>query len=247
MLRSVLASEGLVGLYAGVSAPLLAVVPAYAVTFWSFDVASKAIRSMNGVDRAGSDRLQNQPLSIGQTAAAGGFSGMPVALFLGPLEKVKCEFQINPTKYRSLGDCLRQSSQRGVSHVMRGTGLTMMRDVPGNAAFFATYIGMRQILSDMEGNNSNKPSMGATLVAGGLAGMANWVVAIPMDTIKSRWQVAPPGTYKSPVEVLSRLVEREGPRALFRGLAPALVRAVPANAAGLLGVETARSLLRLDA
>ena len=33
--------------------------------------------------------------------------------------------------------------------------------------------------------------MGSTLVAGGLAGMCNWLVAIPMDVVKSRLQAAP--------------------------------------------------------
>ena len=34
-------------------------------------------------------------------------------------------------------------------------------------------------------------SVGSTLVAGGLAGMCNWLVAIPMDVVKSRLQAAP--------------------------------------------------------
>ena len=35
------------------------------------------------------------------------------------------------------------------------------------------------------------------LFAGGMAGVANWVIAIPPDVLKSRYQIAPPGKYPS--------------------------------------------------
>lgn len=34
--------------------------------------------------------------------------------------------------------------------------------------------------------------MGATFVAGGLAGIANWCAMLPIDTVKSRYQVPSP-------------------------------------------------------
>lgn len=239
MLRSIMAKEGVAGLYAGVSAPLLAVVPAYGVSFCTFDIVKSAF-----INTSIGNNNHQQQISIAQTAIAGGISGIPMALIQGPLEKIKCEFQLNSTRYSSLGDCLKQSSRRGLSHVFRGTGLTMVRDVPGNATFFATYEFVRRTLRQVEGRGErSSPSTGATLVAGGLAGMANWIVAIPMDTIKSRYQC---NGMSSPVEVLSQLLRWEGPKALFSGLQPALLRAVPSNAAALLGVETVRRLLQLE-
>jgi solute carrier family 25 carnitine/acylcarnitine transporter 20/29 len=67
-----------------------------------------------------------------------------------------------------------------------------------------------------------------------------------MDVIKSKWQVAPVGTYQTPVHLVRNLIRSEGPSALFRGLAPALLRAFPANAACFAGVETARGLLQIE-
>ena len=37
--------------------------------------------------------------------------------------------------------------------------------------------------------------VGRTLLAGGTAGVCNWLVAIPADVVKSRLQSAPEGTY----------------------------------------------------
>ena len=49
-------------------------------------------------------------------------------------------------------------------------------------------------------------SPGRILVAGGSAGVANWVVAIAPDTLKSRLQTAPPGKYSGITEVFRDMV-----------------------------------------
>ena len=64
----------------------------------------------------------------------------------------------------------------------------------------------------------------AVLTAGGMAGMANWIVSIPPDVLKSRYQSAPPGQYSSLFDVYRHLMKTEGPGALFAGLRPALIR-----------------------
>jgi hypothetical protein len=40
-----------------------------------------------------------------------------------------------------------------------------------------------------------KISVGGTVLAGGMAGICNWLVAIPADVVKSRLQTAPEGVY----------------------------------------------------
>lgn len=225
-MRSILLSDGPVGLYAGVSAPILAVVPAFGIMFWSFEAAQSWQLQ----------RSSQSELSVAQTAVAGGFSGIPLALVLGPLEKIKCEFQVQSTQSKSFINAVQQSMQQGL--LFRGTGLTIARDVPGNAAYFAGYEVVRRRLCELEGRTH--PSMAATLIAGGMAGVCNWVVAIPIDVVKSRWQTCTPGSFTSPWHVTTNLMQTEGLWGFFRGLSPALLRAFPANAACLLGVETAR-------
>ena len=54
--------------------------------------------------------------------------------------------------------------------------------------------------------------MWRTLMAGGTAGIMNWVVAIPPDVLKSRYQIAPDGQYRGIRDVLREIVrkKREG-------------------------------------
>ncbi len=44
-----------------------------------------------------------------------------------------------------------------------------------------------------------KISVGGTVLAGGMAGICNWLVAIPADVVKSRLQTAPEGVYSGTV------------------------------------------------
>jgi solute carrier family 25 carnitine/acylcarnitine transporter 20/29 len=228
--------QGVSGLYRGVAAPLMAVTPAFAVSFWSYDLAGKAIR------RA-ADMEERQELTTAQVALAGACSGMPLAVIFGPTDRIKCLMQVDSSgKYRGFSDCLLKTYRDGgIRSVFRGTGSCALRDVPGNAAYFGAYEVMKRLSCQLEGRE--KASTFGTLMAGGCAGVANWIVAIPVDTLKSRLQTAPSGTYNGLFDVFQTLVRNEGPTALFRGLSPALLRAFPANAACLCGVETVKGLL----
>ena len=70
-----------------------------------------------------------------------------------------------------------------------------------------------------------------------------WSIAIPPDTVKSRLQGAPQGTYKGFIDCGTQLVRERGLGALFNGLGPAMTRAVPANAATFLGFELAMKVM----
>ena len=60
-------------------------------------------------------------------------------------------------------------------------------DVPASAAYFGSYEIIQRALVP-EGGDRNQLSIGRTIMAGGLAGIFNWLVAIPPDVLKSRLQ-----------------------------------------------------------
>ena len=88
------------------------------------------------------------------------------------------------------------------------------------------------------------------MLAGGSAGVAMWTLAIPPDvsfvlvgqagltgqTIKSRLQSAPSGTYSGFVDCARKLIAQDGVTALWKGFGPAMARAFPANVSEREGV-----------
>lgn len=229
-------THGIRGLYRGVSAPLISITPIFATSFWGYDIGQRMVRyaSPSSVD-----------LSLTQKCIAGGISAFPTTLLMAPSERIKCLLQTaKPGQYKGMADCVMQVYKTGgIASIFRGTGLTLMRDVPGSVAWFGTYEAVKLGLMKAQGiEDTSKLSPLAVLSAGGLAGMACWIVSIPVDVIKSRFQSAPEGMYGGMGDVFSKLIREEGPSALFAGIRPALIRAFPANAACFFGMEVAREV-----
>ena len=57
-----------------------------------------------------------------------------------------------------------------------------------------------------------------------MAGVFNWMVALPVDVAKSRLQTAPEGKYKNLLEVYKELIRADGIRAFYKGFTPVIIR-----------------------
>jgi solute carrier family 25 carnitine/acylcarnitine transporter 20/29 len=198
--------------------------------------------------------VEHNQLSISQISAAGFFSALPQALLTAPFERVKVLLQIQGQKTLGVGekpkysggvDVVRQLyKEGGLRSVYRGSGATVARDGPGCAAYFATYEYIKRRLTPVDpltGSPSGKLSLTAVMLAGAAAGIAMWISVFPVDTIKSRLQAmeGEPRVGK----VISELYKAGGMKAFFPGFGPAILRAVPANAATFLGVELAHQAM----
>ena len=230
-LKEIAGKEGFAGLYRGVSAPMLAVAPIFAVSFWGFDTGDKLVRALLSV-KTGAN------LNLMQLCLAGGFSALPTAIIMVPSERIKCLLQTQTKKYNAgFRDCAsRVVEEEGLLGLYKGTTLTLLRDVPGNMIYFGVYEWAKRALSNNSNNALLNPAA-AAFVAGALAGVAFWPFVLPMDCLKSRYQTAPDGTYTNIAQVYNHLVEEEGIGGMFRGIGPAMMRSAPANALSFLGAE----------
>ncbi|KAJ2159714.1 carnitine transporter [Coemansia sp. RSA 552] len=233
--RKTLAESGVRGMYRGMAAPLVGATPVFAICFWGYDMGQKIMRSVYNL--APGDKL-----TTNQTLFAGGFSAIPTTAVMAPMERIKCTLQVSSgtgagAAYKGPADAAMGIIRAGgIASLFKGTCATLLRDVPGSVAYFGAYeIIKKTLTSQSAGQGSISPL--AIVTAGGLAGMANWAVAIPPDVLKSRLQTAPDGKYTGVRQVFFEMMRTEGAGALFRGMGPALLRAFPANAACFLGVE----------
>ncbi|TLD11845.1 hypothetical protein PspLS_11240 [Pyricularia sp. CBS 133598] len=246
VVRKSVARDGMRGLYAGVSAPLVGVTPMFAVSFWGYDLGKTLVRSATS--------NQDGPLSIAQISAAGFFSAIPMTAITAPFERVKVILQVQGQKQLAPGEKPRYSGgvdvvrqlykEGGVRSVFRGSVATLARDGPGSAAYFAAYEYIKRKLSPVDpvtGKPSGELSLMAITCAGAAAGVAMWIPVFPVDTVKSRLQTAEGNVTIG--GVIKGLYAKGGYKAFFPGFGPALARAVPANAATFLGVELAHQAM----
>lgn len=254
MLSNTLRKEGIRGLYRGVSAPLTAVSPMFAVSFWSYDIGQRVVKSYGQWGMTSDEKAKPYVLSMNEICMAGAISAVPTTGIMAPSERIKCLLQVQANevekggkaRYTGLLDCTRQVlKEGGIASLYKGTGATLVRDIPGTVAYFGTYELAKKELMKLQGIDPNTGQLSplAVLTAGGMAGMAFWTVGIPADVIKSRYQAAPEGQYSGIVDVFKTLVKEEGYAGLFKGLRPALLRAFPANASCFLGMEVSKKML----
>ncbi|RSH83940.1 carnitine transporter [Saitozyma podzolica] len=248
VVRKTIAKDGIKGMYRGITPPLFGVTPIFAISFWGYDLGKRLVYSFT-------PSRTSQTLSIPELAVAGGFSAVPATLVAAPAERVKVLLQVQGqgggAAYSGPVDVVRKLyAEGGVRSLFRGTIATLARDGPGSAVYFATYEILKRELSGKPGtlpNGEPAPapplSLPAVMAAGGTAGVAMWALAIPPDTIKSRLQSAPHGTYKGFIDCASKLIANDGVTALWKGFGPAMARAFPANAATFVGVEVSLSLM----
>jgi solute carrier family 25 carnitine/acylcarnitine transporter 20/29 len=163
MFKNTLAKEGVRGLYRGVTAPLMAIAPIFAVCFWGYDMGQRTIRWAQPT---------SGDLSIQQKCIAGGLSAIPATALMAPSERVKVLLQTNAGKYSGSLDCaVKVLRDGGIRSLYKGTFATLLRDVPGSMAWFGVYEWTKIAMTKAQGiEDPSQLSPLAVLTAGGFAG-----------------------------------------------------------------------------
>ncbi|KIM30001.1 hypothetical protein M408DRAFT_328433 [Serendipita vermifera MAFF 305830] len=241
VVKKTLARDGVKGMYRGMVPPLLGVTPIFAVSFWAYDLGKNLVYTFT-------PKRDAPALSTTEVTAAGFFSAIPTTLITAPVERAKVVLQVQGQggagkQYSGVLDVFKGLyKEGGVRSIFRGTTATLARDAPGSAAYFAAYEVAKKQLTP-KGKEPGDLDLGAIVVAGGLAGVAMWSIAIPPDVLKSRIQSAPQGTYSGFADCARKTIASDGIGALWKGFVPAMARAFPANAATFVGVEFSRKAL----
>ncbi|SCU79910.1 LADA_0B03972g1_1 [Lachancea dasiensis] len=230
------AKEGLwKGFYQGLGSPVAGAALENAVLFVAFNRAQHFLENHY--------RESLSPLS--KTVLSGAFAGACVSYVLTPVELVKCTLQVSnlsgsKTKHSKIGPTIKHIVQsRGLLALWQGQSSTFIRECAGGAVWFTTYETVKKYLAHRRGGPSNEDNhTWELLTAGASAGVAFNASIFPADTIKSTAQTEHLGI----VEATKRILARNGPAGLYRGLGITLLRAAPANAVVFYTYETLSSL-----
>ncbi|CAL9162937.1 unnamed protein product [Musa hybrid cultivar] len=242
--KQTISAEGPRGLYKGMGAPLATVAAFNALLFTVRGQMEALLRSEPGT-----------VLTVNQQVICGAGAGVAVSFLACPTELIKCRLQAQSalaSSTTSSGAVKYGGPMDVAKHVMREAGLrglfkglvpTLSREVPGNAAMFGVYEGLKQKFAG--GPDTSGLGRGHLIVAGGLAGAAFWASVYPTDVVKSVIQVDDYRNpkYSSSIDAFRKILASEGVKGLYRGFGPAMARSVPANAACFLAYEITRSSL----
>ncbi|KAJ1561131.1 hypothetical protein HK405_004847 [Cladochytrium tenue] len=158
--------EGFLGLYRGLSAPLVGSMLENSGLFFAYNQIQRLVRAVSSPepmlragDSSGRSMQQQEPLSLAQLAVCGFLSGAVVATVLTPVELIKCKMQVvgvalhsgnsvgtaksaaaAAPHYRGAWDIVgRTLREEGVRGFYRGHLGTLIRESGGGAAWFGVY------------------------------------------------------------------------------------------------------------
>lgn len=243
---------GVASFFRGLTPPLIGAMAENSTLF----VAYGLMKQVLAVDE---DRATlSEPIPMWKYLVSGGFGGACGALVLTPVELVKCRMQVQTGAATAGGrplsgqvysgplDCaVKTVRAEGLSGLWRGNTACMMREVPGNMAWFGMYeLSMKGIQSSLGLERKADVPLAWTAAAGSVAGVSYWVVPYPADTAKSKQQSDPRFGSMSLSQALRVVAREEGMRGLYRGMGITAFRAAPSNAVLFFAYEAIDRMLR---
>lgn len=233
-------TEGFRGYYKGMQSPLLGegFLNAWQFLAWS---QTKALL-LGGAERE---------LTIPEYFAAGALTGFVASLVECPIDLFKTQLQTQVLRpkpdFTTFPACVRAIwKESGVRGCYQGLPSNFLRTVPASASYFGTYEYARHCLA-RPGQARDDLATPYVLLAGGLGGFAYWAAVYPIDSVKSAMQAdsyrRSERQYSTVIDCARKMYRDGGARRFFAGLAPCLVRSMPANAACFFAYEKALALM----
>ncbi|KAK0632839.1 mitochondrial carrier domain-containing protein [Immersiella caudata] len=242
--RQSIRADGFLGLYRGISAPLVGAAIETSSLFFFERIGREAVY-------ASGFSSPDQPLPLPALWWTGAFSGAFTSFLLTPIELVKCKIQVPETEagvvkaplrpIPVIKDIFRHQGLLGFWHGQLGT---LIREAGGCAAWFGCKETASKLLRDWNERHAETPaeleamrSEGLPLwqqaVAGASAGMSYNFLFFPADTVKSRMQTTPIGdsaqkrTFGAETKALWK---QAGIKGFYRGCGITVLRSAPSSA-----------------
>eukprot|EP00541_Cyclophora_tenuis_P004079 CAMPEP_0116558220 /NCGR_PEP_ID=MMETSP0397-20121206/9693_1 /TAXON_ID=216820 /ORGANISM="Cyclophora tenuis, Strain ECT3854" /LENGTH=267 /DNA_ID=CAMNT_0004083801 /DNA_START=95 /DNA_END=898 /DNA_ORIENTATION=- len=249
LLRHTLANGGVRALYTGLSMPLTAQAVYKGTVFTVNNVTKSLLLDWKTQERRKVGDLDSKPkLTMMDSFLCGMVGGgVNAALFVTPVEYIRNQLIVQHTQKargilleRTLQGPLDVLKHAGVGGLWRGVGMSVARDSLGCGMFFvAMRIGQEAMTPSSPDGDEKHP-------AGAMAGLAYWVGALPLDTIKTWVQN---GSANNAGEAIRNSMARHGFRGTLRQLCTgwqmAFGRGAPSAAITVATYEwTYRSLLQ---
>ncbi|CDR45410.1 CYFA0S18e01222g1_1 [Cyberlindnera fabianii] len=239
-----LKNEGILAFYKGTLPPLIGVGACVSVQFYAFHEARRQILQRW-------QQVGQTDLTLPQFYLAGAFAGVMNTPITSPVEQLRILMQTQPSgekrTYSGSSDALKKIyASHGLGGIFRGFNVTLAREAQAYGVWFLTYEFLVQSALQRQGIQRKDLTTPELLLFGALAGDALWLASYPLDVVKSRIQsdgFGKDAKFKNARDVAQQIWKTQGFVGFWRGIGPALVRAIPCSAGTFATVELTLRLL----
>ncbi|EIM23416.1 hypothetical protein E3Q22_01289 [Wallemia mellicola] len=240
--KQTLAGEGFLGLYRGLSMPVIGSMVENATLFVVYNQAQDVIRSMSAIK-------SGESLSLGQLGIAGGVAGGVTSFVLTPIEFIKCRMQVqmlshmasaqspHPAKTKVPGAVslfLDTLKTRGASGLWLGQTGTFIREAGGSVAWFGAYEFLSRSFLPNGSTDKSQLKTWQLVTSGAIAGVSYNVICFPADSVKSALQTSDElggqVVKKRFFQTGMEIYRSRGLAGLYAGMGVTIARSAPSSA-----------------
>jgi hypothetical protein len=220
--KHIVQTEGVGGLFKGLSASLLRQAVYSGARFGAYDSIKKKM----------GETPDGPPLAIWQKTVAGLTAGAFGAVIGSPaditLVRMQADGKLPIAQRRNYRNVFHGLSsivkEEGVRSLWLGSSTAVVRAMIVTASQLAAYDQIKETLINDAGLADSPPTH---MLGGFLAGFVAACTSNPVDVVKTRIMNMRPGEYSGPIDCLRKTVKHEGPMALYKGFAPTFARQAP--------------------
>jgi len=217
-------TEGVKSLWSGLSPTLVLAVPTTMIYFTTYEQLKSVIHRQ--VFRGN----ENQPTPAWISLTSGGLARIWAVTFVNPLELVRTKMQSQKMAFYQVRSCLTDLIKtRGITGLWSGYTATLLRDVPFSALYWP--------LLELTKAQFEQDTFAVNFISGAVAGTVASTITLPFDVVKTIQQIdmgenlnVKTGASRTNAEIFRSILKEQGPKGLFTGLAPRILKVAPACA-----------------
>ncbi|KAG9391426.1 Hydrogenosomal membrane protein 31-like [Carpediemonas membranifera] len=232
-IRSIMAKEGVAGLWKGNGIALLRIAPYSAVKFTAFERYSPYFQDANG------------RLTPGRKLVCGALAGMSAVAATYPLDVVKMRLTVqsaeNPVYHGVLHAFYKIGKDEGLKGFFAGLTNTLIGTIPYEGGQFMAY----NMIQDYWNDKVGRPmKVYEQLLAGCAAGAFAQTISYPFDTVR-KMQAIYPQKYHGVLQSFAVIMKESGPTGFYKGTTVNLIKVLPFAALSFATFEQTKRALEL--
>ncbi|MBA0751828.1 hypothetical protein Gogos_000726 [Gossypium gossypioides] len=173
---------------------------------------------------------------------SGAIAGAVSRTCVAPLETIRTHLMVGSSGSSTLEVFNNIMQTDGWKGLFRGNFVNVIRVAPSKAIELFAFDTVNKQLSPTPGEEPKIP-IPSSLVAGACAGVSSTLLTYPLELVKTRLTIEK-NMYDGILDAFLKILQKEGPGELYRGLAPSLIGVIPYAATNYFAYDTLRKVYR---
>ncbi|KAH1114222.1 hypothetical protein J1N35_007600 [Gossypium stocksii] len=173
---------------------------------------------------------------------SGAIAGAVSRTCVAPLETIRTHLMVGSSGSSTLEVFNNIMQTDGWKGLFRGNFVNVIRVAPSKAIELFAFDTVNKQLSPTPGEEPKIP-IPSSLVAGACAGVSSTLLTYPLELVKTRLTIEK-NMYDGILDAFLKILQKEGPGELYRGLAPSLIGVIPYAATNYFAYDTLRIVYR---